>query len=95
MATDASLLISDSAILSRLIFPEGKDFSVEAARGFLSIRYQQHDLDRIHELVVKNQDDQLTSAEQTELDNYRRVSYLLDLMHSKARLVLKKHQKAD
>ena len=46
----------------------------------------------MHELVVKNQDDKLRAKERTELENYRRVSFLLDLMHSKARRSLKKHQ---
>ena len=46
----------------------------------------------MHELVTRNQDDKLTAKEKTELENYRRVSFLLDLMHSKARKSLKKHQ---
>jgi hypothetical protein len=46
----------------------------------------------MHELAVKNQEDKLTAKERTELENYRRVSFLLDLMHSKARRSLKKHQ---
>ena len=41
--------------------------------------------------AVKNQDDALTPAEKTELENYLRVSYFIDLMHAKARLSLKKH----
>ena len=46
----------------------------------------------MHELAVKNQEDRLSPKEKAEMENYRRVSFLLDLMHSKARRSLKKHQ---
>ncbi len=46
----------------------------------------------MHELAAKNQEDRLSSTEKAEMENYRRVSFLLDLMHSKARRSLKKHQ---
>ena len=83
---------SDTAILSRLIGPEAANLSPPAAEAWLAIRFEQADLDRMHELVTRNQDDELTVEEKTELENYRRVSFLLDLMHSKARRSLKKHQ---
>jgi hypothetical protein len=92
MATETAVSqTSDAAILGRLIRPDDGRLSPGAAEALLAIRFGQLDLDRIHELVVKNQDDALT-AEKVELDNYRRVSFLLDLMHSKARRSLKKHQ---
>jgi hypothetical protein len=81
--------LSDTAILSRLIRPEDNTLSVDAAEALLRIRFEQSDLDRIHDLVTRNQDDRLSLDERTELENYRRVSFLLDLMHSKARRSLK------
>ncbi len=89
--TDATPL-SDTAILARLIRPEEDTLSVDAAESLLRIRFEQRDLDRMHDLVTRNQEAPLSAAEQTELENYRRVSFLLDLMHSKARRALKKHQ---
>jgi hypothetical protein len=83
---------SDTAILSRLIRPEDDNLSPAGAEAWLAIRFEQGDLDRMHELAVKNQEDRLTAKERTELESYRRVSFLLDLMHSKARRSLKKHQ---
>ncbi len=80
--------------MARLIRPDDDSLSAEAAEGLLNIRFESRDLDRMHELTVKNQDDALTPAERAEMDNYRRVSFLLDLMHSKARQSLKKHQAA-
>jgi len=92
MAIETGTTVSDTAILSRLIRPEHDDFSAEAAEALLRIRFDQDDLDRMHELAAKNQDDRLTPGEKTEMDNYRRVSFLLDLLHSKARWSLKKHR---
>jgi uncharacterized protein YnzC (UPF0291/DUF896 family) len=94
MATDASVSHTcENAILSRLIRPEDDTLSPPAAEGWLAVRFQKPELDRMHELVTKNQDGMLTAKEKHELENYRRVSFMLDLMHSKARRSLKKHQK--
>jgi len=94
MATETSVPdTSDTAILSRLIRPEDDTLSPPAAEGWLAVRFEKAELDRMHELVTKNQDGKLTAKEKRELENYRRVSFLLDLMHSKARRSLKKHQK--
>ena len=88
MTTDASVSISDSAILSRLEWPEDSQLSVAAATGLLSIRFRPTDLDRIHDLLIKNQDGVISADEQIELDNLTRVSFLLDLLHSRARRAL-------
>ena len=93
MATEASPLpISESAIRSRLIRPGDDNLTPEAAEGSLRIKFEQRDLDRIHELAVKNQDDLLTPQERAEMENYRNVGFLLDLMPSKARRTLQKHR---
>jgi uncharacterized protein YnzC (UPF0291/DUF896 family) len=93
MATEPHIThTSDAAILSRLIRPEADNLPPPAAEAWLAIRFEKDDLDRMHELVTKNQEDKLTTKEKTELENYRRVSFMLDLMHSKARRSLKKHQ---
>jgi len=92
MATATITSTSDTAILSRLIRPEDDNLTAAAAEALLAILFDKADLDRMHELAVKNQDDELTIPEKTELDNYRRVSFLLDLIHSKARRSLKKHR---
>ena len=95
MATETEITkTSDTAILSRLIRPEEEDLSVEGAKALLNIRFLGRDLERMHELVVKNQEASLSVEERSELENYRRVGYLLDLMHSKARRSLKKQEVA-
>ncbi len=83
---------TEAAIIARVIHPEEADLPGDAARVVLRLlRFDQGDLDRMHELAVKNQDDALTPAEKDELESYLRVSYFLDLMHAKARTSLKKH----
>jgi hypothetical protein len=54
-ATPASAA-SEAAILSRLIRPEEGTLTAAAAAGLLGITFEQRDLDRMHELTLKNQD---------------------------------------
>jgi hypothetical protein len=75
----------EAAILSRVIRPEKDDLPEEQAKALLRLNFEQGDLDRLHELVVKNQDDELTPVEKEGLKDYLRVSAFLDLMHAKAR----------
>lgn len=82
---------AEAAILSRLVKPSGADFSPEAAEALLKLDFDQTDRDRMHELTVKNQEGNLTTAEEEELDSYRRIGYFVDLVRSKARISLKKH----
>jgi len=93
MATQSSVSTnSEAAIPSRVIRPDNGDLRPEAADALLAIRFESCDLDRMHELAAKNQDDRLSPKEKAEMENYRRVSFLLDLIHSKACRSLKKHQ---
>lgn len=91
MATEAPASpLSDAAILARLIRPEDDSLSVDAAESLLNIQFEQRDLERMRDLTTRNQDDGLSPVEEREMENYRRVGYLLDLLHSKARRSLKK-----
>jgi hypothetical protein len=92
MATQQSVPAStEAAILSRLIHPERADLPTEAAKALLRFDFDREDLDRLHELVTKNQDDALTQSDRAELESYLRVSAFLDLVHAKARHSLKDH----
>ena len=74
---------TEAEILARMIHPEKADLPEDAAQAFLRILpFDQADLDRMHELAVKNQNDLLTPSEKAELENYLRVSYFIDLMHA-------------
>ena len=58
--------------------------------GLLQLKFEQSDLHRLHELVVRNQDDELTTAEKEVLQDDLRVSAFLDMMHAKAHYSLLK-----
>jgi hypothetical protein len=79
---------SETAIWERVIHPERGDLPREAAMYFLNLAFEAGDLDRIHELAVKNQDGTLTADEVEALRNYRQVGLQLDLLRSKARLAI-------
>ena len=79
----------EAAILSRLIRPERADLSPEAAQSILKLDFEDQDRARMHELATKAHAGTLTHAEEGELESYRRVGRLLDMMRSKARRSLK------
>jgi hypothetical protein len=82
---------AEASILSRLVRPDRDDLSPELAQALLTLDFDKTDRDRMHELAVKNQEGKLTKEEEELLDSYRRIGYFVDLMRSKARLILKKH----
>jgi hypothetical protein len=82
---------NDAATLARLVHPEQDDLPAAVAKVVLAIRFDRRELDCIHELLTKNQEDALTPAEKADLESYLRVSSFLDLMHAKARHSLKEH----
>ena len=93
MATAPNLPSTDAAILTRLVQPERADLPSEAAQALLQLHFNSDDLDRLHALTVKNQGDELTASERSELESYLRISSLLDLMQAKARLSLRGRSK--
>src|SRR4051794_18320383 len=76
MATIQSTVGStEAAIIARMIHPEKDDLPDDAAHALMRVlRFDQTDLDGMHELAVKNQDDALTPAEKDELESYLRIS---------------------
>jgi hypothetical protein len=85
---------SEAAILSRTIRPEEGDLSADAAKSLLNLSIPDADQRRAQELSAKATHDGLSRPEEVELDNYRSVGRLLELMKSKARLSPQKSQAA-
>ena len=83
-----SSLDSETAIWERVIRPERGDLPRDAAIFFLNLAFERTDLDRIHELAVKNQEETLAADEAEALRNYRQVGLQIDLLRSKARLAM-------
>lgn len=76
-------------ILTRVIQPAEGNLPVEAALSILSFHLSPTDWDRVNELAAKARAGTLTTEERSELDEYERITCLLELMQSKARLSLK------
>lgn len=87
---DSYMSFSEAAIVGRLIEPDRGDFSPEAARELLSLRFDDDDQVRMRELSVIVQERTLATSEQGEIENYRRVGYWLGILWSRARLSLKR-----
>jgi len=76
-------------ILARSIVPEEGNLPIEAARAILCFRLVQADWERVNTLAAKARAGTFTPEERAELDEYERITCLLELMQSKARLSLK------
>lgn len=81
--------IYELAILSRVLRPSQGALSPEAARSILMLDFDPRDRERMHELAQKAQAGSLDQEEQQEIDSYERVSHLLGLLRSKARVSLR------
>jgi len=81
----AGVKSAEAAILGRMFKPESDEFSPEVARSLLKLEFDAQDLARMHDLAVRGQAGHLTPAEEDELESYRRIGRLLELMRSKAR----------
>jgi hypothetical protein len=81
---------SEAEILSRVIRPELGAWSKEAAESILRFAFPADDVQRMNALAAKLRDSSLSAAEEAELENYRHVGRLLELLQSKARISLKR-----
>lgn len=79
---------SEAAILSRMIAPERGDLTADAAKAILSLKFDDQDRLRMHQLVRMRQAGPLSPEDEAELERYRHIGHFLELMQSKARLSL-------
>ena len=86
---------SEIAIIARILGNEQGHLPTTMARYLLNRDFSDDDKARMHELAVRNQDDELSRAEKEELLAYAKAGSLLAILKSKARRVLdvepKKH----
>jgi hypothetical protein len=78
----------DAEILARVILPGRPTMSPEAAKEVLKLSFSELDRDRMAMLAAKARAGSLSTDEQAEVAGYERVSSLLGLIKSKARLSL-------
>ena len=81
---------TEAAIWNRVVDPDASDLSRDAAESLLRIHLPDADCRRVNELAEKARQGTLTTTEGTELENYRHVGRLLELLKSKARQSLKR-----
>jgi hypothetical protein len=89
MRTNASITDPSVATWQRVIEFQGS-LSPSAARALLKLQFSDHDHALMSELSRKARAGTLTPPEQMQLDTFERLGCLLDIVHSKARQILKK-----
>ena len=79
---------SAASILGRAIQPQAGTLPMPAARFILSLDLPEADRQRLTHLAAKSGAGSLTPEEEQEIENFRNVGRMLDLLKSKARLSL-------
>jgi len=81
---------NEETIWGRLLEATTASLTPEAARSFLELDFTEDDRARMHQLAEKAQHGTLTAAEQAEIEEYGKVGSILGVLHSKARVALRK-----
>ncbi|MHC1763401.1 MAG: hypothetical protein AB9869_03705 [Verrucomicrobiia bacterium] len=81
---------TQTGILGRAINPDEATWSEAASRSILDIKLNGEDTRRRDVLADKAREGTLTPDEAAELDNYRHVGRILELMKAKAKISLRK-----
>ena len=79
---------TEVTILARVLGNERGQLPRELARYILDLSFSDRDQARMHDLVVRNQDDALSPAEKEELLAFGKAGDLLAILKSKSRRVL-------
>jgi hypothetical protein len=81
---------NEVTILARILGNGSGKLPKDLARYFLGLQISERDKARMHELAVRNQDDDLTSEEKEEMHAFGKAASLLSILKSKARRTLGK-----
>ncbi len=81
---------AEPAIWARLIQAPKAPIAPEAARYLLSIDFNEADHARMRTLMDKSNEGALVPDEKAELDGYVNIANVLSVMHSQARVALRK-----
>ena len=87
-------MLSDPAILDRVIDPKRGDFPPAVARQILKFAFPPKDLTRFEKLSYKAQDGKLSVKERAELEDYLNVNDLLIILKTKAEASLRNQNPA-
>jgi hypothetical protein len=78
----------ESSILSRVIDPARADWSPAAAEAILALTIAPEDKQRMNELAGKARAGTLSPDEELEIESYRQIGRILDLLKARARASL-------
>jgi hypothetical protein len=84
-----STINTQTTILDRALAGASSEMTPETARFLLSLQLDPSDDRRANELAQKARDGRLTPDEQTEIDEYRRIGRVIEMLKLKAMAVLK------
>jgi hypothetical protein len=76
---------TEAAILDRVIRPSIGGWPRAAAEAILSVSFDAPDRERMTQLLQKAKAGELSESEAREIENYRHVGRLLELLKSRAR----------
>jgi hypothetical protein len=79
---------NEATILARILCNEDGQLPDEIARYILDLKISDRDKARMHDLIVRNQNDELTPAEKEEMFAFGKATTLLSILKSKARRTL-------
>ncbi len=80
---------TEVTILARILGNEAGKLPVTMARYLLTLGFSDGDKAHMHELAVRNQNDNLSPAEREELLAYAKAGTLLSILKSRARQTLR------
>ena len=81
-------LITQTAILERMLQPNQGGWSVPAAEAILCLSFQKKDVQQMKRLLAKAEAGALSTDDEIAFENYRNVGRFLELMKSRARRTL-------
>jgi hypothetical protein len=87
-ATTARSCENEVTILARILGNEHGELPPDQARYILGLGFSEQDKARMHDLAVRNQDDDLSAAGKEELLAFAKAGDLLAILKSRARRVL-------
>ena len=79
---------SDATLFTRIVSNGKTPLPADVARYFLDLHISERDKARMHDLVVRNQEGDLSEAEKEELLSFGRVGDMLAILKSRARKAL-------
>ena len=85
----ATLTANQNDIFARTLDIRGARLSPDVAQFFLNLELSPDDQSRLNELAEKARQGTLTADESRDLDEYRRVGRLVELMKLKATIALR------